>query len=239
MLVTGALALAESLPPWSYEGSTGPAHWGSLSYAYRTCSDGSAQSPVDVKRARARRLRNIVFDYQASADVKAVNTGHTVEWDFPAGSASIAVDGVKYPLIQMHFHTPSEHRVGGHSYPLEIHVVHKTASGAAAVVGFLVKRGAANRRWAPLVAALPASGSRMVDDVDLRRLMPSDPRTFRYMGSLTTPPCDEGVHWNLMRRPIEMSAGQIARFRAIFDGNRRPVQPLNGRTIVRDTSRGS
>ena len=232
------MAVAQTPAPWSYEGATGPANWGTLSPAYAACADGSKQSPIDVSKTTARGLRNIAFRYRTSSHVKVVNNGHTVEWEFPEGSASIRIGTVVYPLIQMHFHTPSEHRVGGRSFPLELHIVHKTAT-AAAVVGFLVKRGARNATWAPLIAALPKSGEKELEGVNLRKLLPADPRTFRYTGSLTTPPCSEGIHWNLMRTPIEMSTAQIAKFRAIYNGNRRPLQPLNGRTITADTSRGS
>jgi carbonic anhydrase len=195
-----AVAAAEAPPPWSYEGATGPSRWGELSPAYVACMEGSAQSPVDVKGAKSRPLENIGFAYGGAATANAVDNGRTIEWEFPAGMRSINLAGRRYPLIQMHFHSPSEHRVRGRFWPLEMHVVHRRADGSAAVVGILVRRGRRNRAWEPLIRALPAAREREVDGIHLRRLLPSDPRTIRYSGSFTTPPCSEGVRWNLMQQ---------------------------------------
>lgn len=237
--VTAVISSGQQPPAkWTYDGATGPANWGTLSPAYAACADGSRQSPVDLRAATRRPLRNIAFRYRAESAAKVVNNGHSVEWEFPAGS-SIRVAGVSYPLTQMHFHSPSEHRVGGRSWPLEIHIVHKTANGAAAVVGILVAKGKRNKAWAALVRALPAEGEREIDGVPLPKLLPADRRAFRYSGSLTTPPCTEGVHWDLIKTPIEMSAEQIAAFQRRYRGNRRPIQPLNDRRITLDSSRGT
>ena len=223
-------------------GATGPANWGALSPAYAACADGSKQSPIDIAKTSARGLRNIAFHYRKSSDVKVVNNGHTVEWEFPEGSASITIGSATYPLIQMHFHTPSEHRVGGRSFPLELHIVHNATATAAAVVGFLVQRGARNATWAPLVAALPASARAGRSSASTcARCMPADrAQAFRYAGSLTTPPCQRG-------HPLEPHAHADRderwpdrdEFRAIYNGNRRPLQPLSGRKVTADSSRGS
>ncbi len=232
----GAVTGSGQEPPaeWTYAGATGPSNWGRLSPDYAACADGRKQSPIDVRKAMARPLRNITFRYRAVTAARVFDTGHSMEWEFPAGS-TIRVAGLSYALKQMHFHSPSEHRVGGRSWPLEIHVVHQTASGALAVVGMLVARGRHNESWAPLVRALRASGARELNGVRLRKLLPRDGRAFRYSGSLTTPPCSEGVHWALIKTPVAMSAKQIAAFQRRYRGNHRPIQPLNGRRVILDS----
>ena len=156
-----------------------------------------------------------------------------------APGSFFTLDGEQYDLKQFHFHAPSEHTVDGQPAAIELHLVHETAGGQKAVVGVLINEGAANTAFQPVWDHLPAAeGAEQEYDVQVNAadLLPVDQTTFRYAGSLTTPPCSEGVSWFLMIRPIELSAEQIAAFTAIYDGNNRPVQPLDGRTVEADTT---
>jgi carbonic anhydrase len=220
---------------WSYEGETGPARWGDLDQAYAQCATGVRQSPLDLVGARGEDLANVVFDYHPSA-LSVVNNGHTVQADYAAGS-SITLEGKRYDLAQFHVHAPSEHRVAGRSFPAEVHLVHKSSDGALAVVGLLVESGAENAALAPYFANLPATAGparQTGAQVDAGALLPSNRCTYRYVGSLTTPPCSEGVSWCVLSTPIQASASQIASFTRILNGNNRPVQPLGTRAIVQD-----
>ena len=223
---------------WTYSGATGPAHWGTIDAAYATCADGSAQSPINVTGAVSKNMTNIKFDYIAG-EAGVFNNGHTVEAE-PMGEAAnskVTIGTKQYPFLQFHFHAPSEHKVNGKRYPLEIHFVHKNAQNEIAVVGVLVKVGKENAAWDEFVNAAPfatADPEETTIELDWAKLLPKNRQTYRYNGSLTTPGCAEGVKWNLFSTPIEMSATQIESFRNEYAGNARPVQPLNGRVIVFD-----
>ncbi len=240
-LIAANPAHVSATASWSYSGETGPAHWGELDETYVTCADGSAQSPIDVKGAVNRKLKNIAFDY-ISGEAGVFNNGHTVEAEplNEAAESSITIAGTEYPFLQFHFHAPSEHKVNGKRYPLEIHFVHKTADNEIAVVGILVKAGKENAAWDEFVNAIPFATSdpeETLIELDWEKLLPKNRQTFRYDGSLTTPGCSEGVKWNLFSTAITMSPLQIESFRNAYAGNARPVQPLNGRVIKFDKTK--
>jgi carbonic anhydrase len=223
-------------PHWSYTGDTDPANWGQLSPDYTTCADGSAQSPIDIANPTVAALPDILFNYQAGA-VDVFNNGHTVQVKFAADS-SISSDDATYQLLQAHFHAPGEHTVDGRLYPAEWHFVHQADDGALAVIGVMVEEGEAAPAWDVLLSNMPAEeGTTMtLDSLDLPALLPADRLTVRYAGSLTTPPCSEGVQWRLLLAPLEMSSEQIGLMTARYEGNNRPVQPLNDREVVVDQS---
>jgi carbonic anhydrase len=220
---------------WSYEGETGPEHWGELDAAYATAKSGTQQSPIDIRDATAADLPAIRFDYRPSA-IDAVYNGHTIE-DKGDGKSSITVGGAEYVLQQFHFHAPSEHTIAGAHSDMEMHLVHKGDGGAVAVVAVMIRAGAENRAFAPLWNELPTAAAGTVRStltVHPAELLPPEPRAYyRYTGSFTTPPCTEGVLWLVLQQPIELSPAQIARFKAIVRRNNRPVQPRNGRVIER------
>ena len=139
----------------------------------------------------------------------------------------------------MHFHAPSEHTIEGVQYAAEMHFVHKASDGALTVVGVMIAEGAAdNAAWAPYVDALTTvKGTDGSASIDWAAMLPAEQLTYRYEGSLTTPPCTEGVHWFLMTQPVELSAAQIAKITAAYTGNFRPIQALNGREVQVDTSK--
>jgi carbonic anhydrase len=227
-----------TLPHWTYEGEEGPENWGALSPAYAACADGSAQTPIDVANAVDADLADPEFDY-AVKSATVINNGHTIQANATEGN-SMTVDGASTPLKQIHFHAPSEHTINGKSAAAEVHFVHKTDDGVISVVGVMIIEGAeANAAWQPYVDALTtAEGSETPVEMDWSAMLPAAHTTYRYSGSLTTPPCTEGVNWFLMTEPVSLSADQIAAFTAAYEGNNRPVQPLNDREIELDTSNG-
>ena len=172
--------------------------------------------------------------------VDIVNNGHTVQVD-TVGSGVLVIGGDRYFLQQFHFHTPSEHTVDGHSCPLEVHFVHRTAGGKLAVVGLLFEEGAENPALTPFWSRMPKSAGPPVDlgrgGVDIRKVLPARHDVYRYAGSLTTPPCSEGVSWLVLKEHATASAAQIGAFRALVRHDNRPIQPLEGRAIHTDAIR--
>jgi carbonic anhydrase len=234
----GAPSPEPSEPLFTYSGANGPEAWGDLSPEYTACADGSAQSPIDLADADEVDLADIVFDYRAG-DVELVDTGHTIQANEPPGSA-IVVDGERYALAQFHFHEPSEHTVAGERFAGELHLVHRDDRGRLAVVAVLLREGAASAALAPVFAALPAEldATAQVEGFDPSDVLPEQRTTYRYDGSLTTPPCTEGVSWFVLDTPIEVSAAQLAAFSGIIEANNRPLQARGDRDIAHDTSRG-
>ncbi len=228
---------AESAEPphWNYEEADA---WGSLSPEYAACDTGTQQSPINLVEPEAKDIENATFDYLPSTGT-IVNNGHTVQINLDAGG-SMWLDGIEFRLVQFHFHGPSEHTVDGDSYPLEIHFVHKSAEGALAVVGLLVELGDAGPAWDDLVASLPTEHdveTALPFDVDASVLMPEIRASYRYHGSLTTPPCTEGVEWQVLIATAHMSGEQIDAIRAQFaEENNRPVQPIGERELDVDLS---
>ncbi len=222
---------------WSYEGEAGPTHWGDLDPAYEACGKGKSQSPVDISAPDEQDMVNIAFHYQPS-EVNILNNGHTAQVNYDAGSY-IELDGVRYDLAQFHYHVPSEHEVNGELFAAELHIVHKNADGGFAVVGLLLQEGAENPAFDPFINNLPAEKSDVKDagvKINAAGLLPSVQTTFRYSGSLTTPPCSEGVNWLVMTAPVELSSNQLSKLKSLFEGNNRPVQPLNDRPLVEDNT---
>ena len=223
---------------WSYAGAEGPEHWGDLSPDFAACKTGRMQSPIDIA-AGASGLAvgppGHDFAYR-EAPLSILHNGHTVQLNYAPGS-TMSIQGHQYELLQFHFHAPSEHTVGGQAFPMEAHFVHQDSHGGLAVVGLLIEEGgAANAALADAWAHLPAheSAEQTVTDasVDAAAILPADGRYHHYKGSLTTPPCSEGVRWFVLSQPITMSAAQIKKFEAAAAPNARPVQPLNSRLLI-------
>lgn len=216
---------------WGYHGENGPDFWGGLRDEYASCASGTEQSPIDLGSATPDQLAELIIDYRRGM-VSIADNGHTVQADVAsaaAGSNSITVEGTRYELVQMHYHTPSEHTIDGLFAPAEVHFVHRSSAGELAVVGVMAVRGeTTNSAWAPYIDAMGADGAVDVD-LDWPALLPADTTTVRYPGSLTTPPCSQGVRWMVMRNPVEFSAEQLAALVAVHGDNSRPTQSLNGR----------
>jgi carbonic anhydrase len=220
-------------PHWTYEGKGGPTDWGKLSPNFKTCAIGTQQTPIDLKSAiPAQPAGGLAFSYKPFA-MKILNNGHTIQVNAAPGS-TITVNGESYELLQFHFHHPSEHLLSGKALDLECHFVHRSASGALAVVGVFITPGAENETLKTVFAAMPAKEGPEVatqSEIDPAKLLSSGPY-FRYMGSLTTPPCSEGLTWSVFEKPIEASKDQILAFAKLFANNARPVQPLNNRFLL-------
>jgi carbonic anhydrase len=215
-------------PPVAYSGPDGPEHWGDLHEDWRACGEGRRQSPVDLEGAAAGDGGALAFDY-SPAGVAAADTGRSIGFT-PVANDALRIGGRPVgTLKQLHFHAPSEHR----AFAMEFHLVHTTEDDRTAVVGVLVEEGAPNPAIEALSQDLPDGGEPpVVGELDPRALLPADTSSIRYPGSLTTPPCTEGVDWVVLQRPITLSPAQVARFRDHYDGNNRPLQPLGDRPLV-------
>ena len=231
-VLAGIAALGQE--SWGYAGGTGPLSWAALSPAYRACA-GSNQSPVDLARFAEAELAPIQFDYAASG-VEVVNNGHTVQVTSAAGS-QITVDERVYRLRQFHFHAPSEHRINGDSFPMEAHLVHTAADGALAVVAVLFRAGGVNAALGEILKNAPGSGHEariFHSPIAPAGLLPANRDYYRLNGSLTTPPCTEGVLWLVLKQPALASPAQIEALTKMLPGpNNRPLQPLNARIVLR------
>jgi len=234
---------------WAYEDgaeTVGPAKWGTLA-GDATCATGKQQAPINLSAGAAtpQDVPNLVFGYKPSS-LSMTNNGHTVQMTYQAGSSLGRVGGKDmWTLAQFHFHAPSEHTVDGTSYPLEIHLVHLDAAGKpAAVVGVFVQAGKENAALARAFQSLPAKEGDAIapvgETIDAGALLPADKTFFTYAGSLTTPPCTEGITWYVLKAPIEMSRAQIAAYTQLehLGHTSRPIQSLAGRVVRVDSTPG-
>ena len=251
-IVSAGISFAQS---WNQDPSSeiGPDMWGGLTPAFRTCGSeipgfsgfqetGKRQSPIDISSTARRKLPNLMFFYADTA-FEVENNGHTVEIPYASGS-ELRVGGEVFTLSQFHFHAPSEHTIGGHSYPMELHLVHTDALGNNAVVGVLLEVGDdPNDLIEEIFANVPdEEGTADVGGtLNGEDLLPGSLGYYSYAGSLTTPPCTEGVRWFVLRRPVQVSEETVARLHEViasfpdyegYDRNNRPVRPLNGRVIL-------
>jgi len=217
---------------WGYTGEGAPEHWAELAPENRQCATGMRQSPIDIREGIRVNLEKIAFDYQPSG-FAVIDNGHTIQVNVAPGN-TLGVMGRRFELLQFHFHRPSEERINGRQFDMVAHLVHKDGEGRLAVVAVLLERG----RDQPLVQtiwnnlplekgeALPAPGQ-----LDMNQLLPENRGYYTYMGSLTTPPCSEGVLWMVMQQPVQLSAEQIAIFGKLYPMNARPLQAGSGRLI--------
>lgn len=222
---------------WGYKGDNSPQHWGSLSEAFSVCDIGKNQSPVDLKEAIKTDIRSVQFSYQPQS-YKAENNGHTLQISPLSGSQKIEIGSKTFELKQFHFHTPSEHTFKGKNFPMEAHFVHQTASGEIAVLAVIFREGGENAALTPVIAKRLAvnESAELPAKLDISGFLPTDREHFRLNGSLTTPPCSEGVNWVIFKVPVTVSKAQIAAMRAILgQDNNRPVQPINSRIVIEET----
>ncbi len=219
---------------WGYAGKSAPAHWSEIDPAYEMCTKGVNQSPIDLKGFIEADLAPITFHYTGLA-TEVVNNGHTIQANYTAGS-TIEVAGKIFQLKQFHFHSPSENTINGQSFPLEAHFVHAAEDGSLAVVSVLFQIGEENKALARLWKQMPHKAGEkaaMASQVRARDLMPEDRDYYRYNGSLTTPPCTEGVLWLVMKQPLTVSKTQVEDFvRVMHHYNNRPVQPVHARAVL-------
>ncbi|MFM9280992.1 carbonic anhydrase [Paenibacillus jiagnxiensis] len=223
---------------WTYEGDTGPEHWGELDEDYLVCKNGTQQSPIDIKHSQLTASDTIqpIEVHYGNAEANIQNNGHTILVNLKNSKNYIMLDGSKFTLSQFHFHHPSEHQINGQNADMELHFVHKREDGKTAVLGVLIKNGAENQAFKSVWSSIPAEETEeaveLQSSIDLVSMLPANLHSIRYSGSLTTPPCTEEVSWTVLDNPIEMSQAQIDQFAAIFPDNHRPVQPLGERKVV-------
>jgi carbonic anhydrase len=226
-------AAAVAMPAaWAYDGPGGPGQWAHLKPEYAACGKGERQSPIDIRDGIRLQLEPLQFAYQP-AEFRVIDNGHTVRVNVSGGN-TLDVMGRRYELKYFQFHRPSEVRVDGKAFDMSAHLVHQDAEGRTAIVAVLLERGNAH----PVVQAvwnnLPLEkGVELAarSPLDLNALLPTDKRYATFMGSMTTPPCQEGVLWMVMKTPVALSDYQLAVFARLYPMNARPVQAAHGRLI--------
>jgi len=220
---------------WTYAGATGPAKWGSLSKEFVLCKQGTAQSPIDIQDADARKgdLPPLLFNYKPSP-LRIIDNGHTIQIDYAPGSF-VSVEGKRYELVELHFHKPSEQKIDGKGHDMEADLLHKGSDGKIAVIAVPLDAGKENGLIKTIWDNLPQDKGkeRVLDAVKINalELLPQSKGYYTFTGSLTTPPCSEGVTWFVLKTPIQVSPEEIARLGKVYPMNARPVQPRNDRDI--------
>ncbi len=220
---------------WSYDGENGPQAWGQLKPEFKLCASGQRQSPINIDESLTLQgpAEPLQFNYRPSS-ASVVNNGHTIQVDLQ-GDNSVTVRGSSYKLLQFHFHAPSEESVNGQGFAMVAHLVHQNAEGQLAVVSVLLQAGAANALIHKVWTYMPLDTLDRVRIptglIDMNELLPTDQRYYQFIGSLTTPPCSEGVLWLVLKQPSPVSPAQIRLFTQLFPHNARPLQPLHGRAV--------
>lgn len=219
---------------WTYEGKDGPENWGKLQPEFATCDVGQNQSPVNIDATIDAPLKTLKGIQKMPAK-EIVNNGHTIQANFKEGNM-LLLDDTPFQMKQVHFHTPSENTIKGKPYPLEAHFVHVDKKGNLAVIAVMYKEGKMNAGLEKLWSQMPKEAGAPVPlntKVSASVLMPENRDYYRFSGSLTTPPCTEGVRWLVLKTPLTVSKEQITAFEEVLHHhNNRPVQPLNGRVVL-------
>jgi carbonic anhydrase len=234
-LCMASIVIAGEKVHWGYSGHEGPGHWGELDPKYSACSEGKNQSPVNLTGMIESDLPAIAISYQPGGN-EVLNNGHTIQVNYKPGS-TISVNGHEFELKQLHFHSPSENTIEGKSYPMEAHFVHADKEGNLAVIALMFKTGEQNAELEKAWAHMPEKSGEKYElpkSVDANMLLPNDRDYYRFNGSLTTPPCSEGVWWLVMKSVSTASKEQIDAFsHTMHHPNNRPVQPANARAILK------
>jgi carbonic anhydrase len=232
VLCAGASA-QQAGAPWGYDGKIGPLNWGHLDPAYSACSHGKEQAPIDIRGAHLNKNLPPIEIHYISGAMTLVNNGHTVQVTPPAGSY-IVVQGVRYDLVQFHFHHPGEEAVKGKLPDMSLHLVHKSADGKVVVIAVRLNEGNGNAVLASLWQHLPTTvgaTDKTTDSESPAGLLPTDRGYWTYEGSLTAPPCTEGVRWFVFEQQVELSRDQLRAFAALYKVNSRMLQSTRGRKI--------
>lgn len=238
LLVTGCATTTQHSNQnkhWGYAGHEGPEYWGSLNPKYSTCGTGANQSPINLSGFIKADLPPLNLVYESGGH-EILNNGHTIQVNYQPGSW-FRIDYRIYELKQFHFHSPSENHINGKSYPMEVHLVHADTDGNLAVVAVMFEEGNENKILKEIWSKIPeVAGNKNVlpSIVSVDGLLPVNREYYRYNGSLTTPPCSEGVLWLVMKQPITVTKGQITQFTQVMhQSTNRPVQPVNARPILK------
>ncbi|OCG22242.1 MULTISPECIES: carbonic anhydrase [unclassified Gilliamella] len=234
MVTSLSCVAAEPVPHWDYEGEAKPENWGKLSPEFSTCENGKNQSPINIEHALKTHHDKLKLVFKPGKQ-EIINNGHTVQVNVDEGN-TLEIDNEVFTLQQFHFHTPSENEINGKHFPMAAHFVYKSKNGDLAVVGLMFKKGKPNLELAKAWQQIPTeAGSTAVlnQSVDIKALLPNRLNFYRFSGSLTTPPCTEGVIWIVLEQESNVSTEQIEKFHSIMHhNNNRPIQPLHGRVII-------
>ena len=238
IIIVGSLFGGVHGTHWGYTGHEDPAHWGDLDPKYAECKLGGSQSPINISKeiiVETKGLEPIAFHYTTSA-LEVINNGHSVQVNVKSGSY-IAIDGKKFELKQFHFHTPSENQIDGKNFPLEAHFVHQAADGSLAVVAVMFEDGKANpiinKIWNKMPKEAGKKSSCGLPTTMINDLLPKNKAYYRFEGSLTTPPCSEGVRWFVLKDYMPISKEEVDTFlHTMHHPNNRPVQPANARKVL-------
>lgn len=235
VLALPVLAAEGTGAQWSYEGTTGPAHWGTLSPAYDACEKGQQQSPIDLTAAVPAMVAPPELTWVPFVPKALVHDGHALNVVTADDAGGMMLGRSEYTLKGVHFHSPSEHTINGQRFPLEAHFVHAAGDGRLAVIGVLFTEGEADATLDSLWTHAPTTRGEATPQitVDPAALLPNGADAFHYAGSLTTPPCSETVSWTVLATPRTASAQQLAAYQAVFGSNARPVQPRHRRFILK------
>jgi len=239
LVASSLLASGHASHHWGYTGHEGPSNWSDLDENYTMCKAGSSQSPINIAKkvtVDANNLEKIGFDYKTGAQ-SVVNNGHTVQVNIKEGS-SIHIDGIEFSLKQFHFHTPSENQIEGKNFPLEAHFVHASKDGKLAVVAVMFEDGKENpiikKIWNKMPHKAGESAGCGLTAKAINSILPKDKDYYRFSGSLTTPPCSEGVRWFVMKDYSTISKAQVEEFlHTLHHANNRPIQPINAREVIK------
>jgi carbonic anhydrase len=230
-----ASSRAQWKTPWSYAGA---AHWGDLDPAYAACNTGHEQSPIDIRNPEKADLPPIRFEYKSSPLKYLINNGYTIRvnyHDAPESGRFLIASGKRYQLTQFHFHRPSEEYIQGKPYDMVVHLMHESSDGKVAGVAVLLRAGSPNATIQQIWNHMPTTQGQEHEvtgvTIDPAGLLPNSLAYYMYMGSLTAPPCSEGVTWFVMKTPLEISPAQIDAFARLYPHDVRPLQPLNGRVV--------
>lgn len=235
-MVAPIKSLTQETPPphWTYKGPQDPNHWGGLDPAFAACSNGHMQSPINISKAQKADLPTLIFDYNA-VPLSIIDNGHTIMVNYSPGS-TLTVGNKVYRLTQFHFHHPSEEHINGKEFEMVAHLVHSDAEGHLAVVAVLFKKGDANPLLETLWKNLPAQKEKTVVlpdvSVNAKQLLPGDLGYYTFSGSLTTPPCTEGVTWYVLKVTSTVSQQQLVTFAKLYPADNRPIQPSYQREIL-------
>ena len=235
LLLILATTTATAQTHWEYTGENGPDHWAQLTADFALCGNGKNQSPINLSHMVDSSLEPIQFNYTGNSQ-EIVNNGHTVQVNYQPGS-SIEIDNHRFELKQFHFHAPSENHIDGVAFPMEAHLVHADEQGNLAVVAVMFELGDFNKTLDSLWSKMPATAGEknsLPGAINVMSLLPENRDYYRFNGSLTTPPCTEGVEWLVMKHPVKLSQSQITAFQhAMGHDNNRPIQQVFARPILK------
>lgn len=218
---------------WKYLGVENPSHWGMLSKEYKTCEAGNRQSPVNISMIRHGDNRQKLVFYYETSQIHEVNNGHTIQVSHVTG-CRVDLNDRQYKLRQFHFHAPSEHHIEGKAFPMEMHLVHQDETGHVLVIAVMMATDAPQPVLRKLWKWLPEQIGQEIPiplEVKLSDILPTNTDHYTYSGSLTTPPCTEGVQWIVLKEPMHVTQQDVDQFVSIIGHNARPIQPIGNRQI--------